>query len=132
VLKKLYLWTAASWSALIAFLCLVELQNAPFKGVSNVDKLVHIFFHFVFTLLWFLYFHAKLNKAKYSKSLLISVLFSFFYGITIEISQEFFTVSRHADLYDVYANFLGAALTFVLLWFWYTWVHDKLHFFKKK
>jgi VanZ family protein len=121
VLKKLYLWTAVSWSALIAYLCLVQLQNAPFKGVSNVDKLVHIIFHAVFTLLWFLYFNVRINKTKYSKSLLISVLFSFFYGIIIEILQEFFTASRHADLYDVYANFLGAAVTFFLLWIWYTY-----------
>jgi VanZ family protein len=121
VLNKLYLWTAVSWSALIAFLCLVQLQNAPFKGVSNLDKLVHIIFHAVFTLLWFLYFNVRLNKTKYSKSLLISVLFSFFYGVTIEIMQEFFTASRHADLYDVFANLLGAALAFVMLFFWHTY-----------
>lgn len=118
MLKKLYLWTAILWSALIAFLCLVQLQNAPFKSVSNLDKLVHIFFHFVFTALWFLYFNLHFQKFKYSKSLLISVLLSFLFGIAIEILQEFCTVSRHADFYDVFANLCGALLAYVLFFCW--------------
>jgi VanZ family protein len=121
VLKKVYLWTAVLWSGIIAFLCLVQLQNAPFKGVSNLDKLVHVFFHFVFTLLWFLYFNVHLNNAKFQKPLSISVVLSFFFGLTIEMLQEFFTASRHADLYDVFANLLGAALAFVMLFFWHTY-----------
>lgn len=121
MLKKLYLLAAVLWSVLIVFLCLVQLKNAPFKGVSNLDKLVHIFFHFVFTLLWFLYFNVRLDKTKYSKSLLTSVVFSLIFGIIIEILQEFLTASRHADLYDVFANFLGASLAFLLLFFWHTY-----------
>jgi glycopeptide antibiotics resistance protein len=120
VLKKVYLWAAIFWSAIIAFLCLVQLHNAPFKSVSNLDKLVHIFFHFVFTILWFLYFNIQFHKQKYSKSLLISVLFSFLFGIAIEILQEYCTASRHADFYDVFANSFGAMLAFGLLFCWNT------------
>ncbi len=122
MLKKLYLWFAVFWSALIAFLCLMQIENSPFKGVSNVDKLVHIFFHSVFTIFWFLYFNLRYHKQKFTKTLFISVLFSFFYGIAIEILQEFFTESRQADLYDVLANLLGALLTSIVLrcWFMYS------------
>jgi VanZ family protein len=118
VLKKIYLSTAVLWSAIIAFLCLVQFENVPFKSVSNVDKLVHIFFHFVFTVLWFLYFHLQFPLKKYSKLLLISVLFSFLFGIVIEVLQEFCTASRHADFYDVFANLFGAQLAFGLLFCW--------------
>lgn len=118
MLKKLYLCSAVLWSAIITFLCLVQLQNVPFKGVSNIDKLVHTFFYFVLTILWFLYFSLQLDKDKYSKHLLVSVIFSFFYGVTIEIFQECFTTSRHADLYDVFANLFGTLLAFFFLFCW--------------
>lgn len=116
----MYLCLAIFWSALIVFLCLVQLHNAPFKSVSNLDKLVHIFFHFVFTVLWFLYFQIQFSKQKYSKSLLISVLFSFSFGIAIEILQEYCTKSRRADFYDVFANLFGAILAFGLVFCWNT------------
>jgi VanZ family protein len=35
---------------------------------------------------------------------------SVFFGIGIEIAQELFTASRHAELFDVLANVSGATL----------------------
>jgi VanZ family protein len=45
--------------------------------------------------------------------LLISLILSVFFGIAIELMQEFFTVSRSADVFDVIANLFGASLAVV-------------------
>jgi len=52
------------------------------------------------------------------KPLLISFLLSFGFGISIEILQELFTTTRHADLFDVLANLTGATIAIlgVVLW----------------
>ena len=102
----------------MAYFCLVQLNNVPFAGVSNLDKLVHIFFHFVLTSLWFLFFKKHLSNSNSSKPFLISFLLSFVFGISIEILQELFTTTRHADLLDVLANLTGATIATVgfVLW----------------
>ena len=106
----MFFWAAFFWTGIIAYFCLVQLNNVPFASVSNLDKLVHTFFHFVFTSLWFLFFKKHLSNSNSSKSLLISFLLSFVFGISIEILQELFTTTRHADIFDVVANLFGATL----------------------
>ena len=108
--NQLYFLLALFWTGIITFFCLVQLNNVPFKSVSNIDKLVHIFFHFVFTTLWFLYLQKQLNSINNSKPLVISFLLSVFFGISIEIAQELFTKTRHADIFDVLANSSGAII----------------------
>jgi VanZ family protein len=110
VLKQVFFWAAVFWTGIIAFFCLVQLNNVPFERVSNLDKLVHTFFHFVFTSLWFLFFKKHFSNSNISKPLLISFLLSFGFGISIEILQELFTTTRHADLFDVLANLTGATI----------------------
>ena len=113
----MFFWAAFFWTGIIAYFCLVQLNNVPFASVSNLDKLVHTFFHFVFTSLWFLFFKKHLSNSNSSKSLLISFLLSFVFGISIEILQELFTTTRHADIFDVVANLFGATLAAVVIIF---------------
>lgn len=108
--KQLYFWAALLWTGVIAFFCLVQLNNVPLGEVSNLDKLVHVFFHFVLTVLCFLFFQKYTNALNIFKSIIISFLFSVFFGIGIEIAQELFTTTRHADVFDVLANLSGAIL----------------------
>nr|WP_244533864.1 VanZ family protein [Flavobacterium micromati] len=87
----------------------------PLGNVTNIDKYVHCFFHFVLTTLCFLFFKSKaLNQAD-KKSVLFSFAFSLFFGIAIEIAQNAFTVTRRADLLDVLANIVGASLAAILI-----------------
>ena len=115
--KKILLWLAIIWTAIVAFLCLASFNELPkIASVSNFDKLGHITFHFGITLLWFLVFKFKfLNENK--KALLKAFLFSFFYGITLEICQDQFTETRSGDVLDVIANTFGSllALLFIVL-----------------
>ena len=116
VLKNAIFSLAISWTILIAVLCLVKFSNLPSFGVSGADKYVHFTFHFVFTILWGFYSWAKLNDITISKIGRVVIL-SFCYGILIEILQEIFTKTRHADIFDVLANGTGAlvALVFFVL-----------------
>jgi VanZ family protein len=116
--KQVFFWAAFFWTGIIAYFCLVQLNNVPFASVSNLDKLVHIFFHFVLTSLWFLFFNKHLSNSNSPKPFLISFLLSFVFGISIEILQELFTTTRHADLFDVLANITGATIAMVGIVLW--------------
>ncbi|RZK12882.1 MAG: VanZ family protein [Flavobacterium sp.] len=112
--KKITLWLAFIWTAMVTFFCLVSFNELPTIDVNNFDKLGHITFHFGITFLWFLAFKFQfLNENK--KALLKAFLFSFFYGITIEICQEQFTATRSGDVFDVFANSLGSLLAVILI-----------------
>ncbi|WP_235832061.1 VanZ family protein [Flavobacterium ranwuense] len=105
------------WAGVIAFSCLVQLNNVPLGDVSNLDKLVHVFFHFVLTMLCFLFFQKQANAVNSLKPIIVSFLVSVFFGIGIEIAQELLTATRHADVFDVLANLSGAILgvAFIIL-----------------
>ena len=108
--KRIYLLAALIWAGVIAFFCLVQLNNAPLAKVSNIDKLVHAFFHLVLTVICFLFLQKNANAASGVKHMIVSLSFSLFFGIGIEIIQELFTATRHAEIFDVLANFCGALL----------------------
>lgn len=112
--KKILLWLAIIWTAIVTFFCLSNFNELPKIGVSNFDKLGHITFHFGITFLWFLVFKFYiLNENK--KALKKAFLFSFFYGIIIEIFQDQFTATRSGDVFDVFANTFGSLLAILLI-----------------
>ena len=113
VLKKTIFGLAIGWTVLIAVLCLVKFSKLPSFGVSGIDKYVHFTFHFVFTMLWALYLWLKQNEIMLNKIVTIIVI-SICYGILIEILQETCTTTRHADIFDVLANFIGATFALAL------------------
>lgn len=51
------------------------------------------------------------------KLITISFTLSVLFGIGIEMLQEFFTTTRHADIYDVLANTTGAILAVLIIVF---------------
>lgn len=114
--KKILLWLAIIWTAIVTFFCLSNFNELPKIGVSNFDKLGHITFHFGITFLWFLVYKFKvLNENK--KALIKAFLFSFFYGITIEICQDQFTTTRSGDILDVIANSIGSLFAIIFIMF---------------
>jgi VanZ family protein len=118
--KKLFFFLALLWAGVIAFFCLVDSSGIPKISISieNLDKIVHIFFHFVLTFLLYLFFWKSLKDSGILKPIVISIFFSFSFGIIIEILQELFTTTRHADVFDVLANLFGAALSVVTIIVW--------------
>lgn len=111
--KLFFLLAALFWSGVILFFCLIKASDLPTINVPNLDKAIHATFHFVFTVLWFLFFKKKLNTSNIFRPLVISFVFSFFFGVAIELMQEFFTTTRSADVLDELANLSGATLAVV-------------------
>lgn len=116
MLKKLYFVSAILWSCIVLVLCLIRLDGAPHINVDNVDKYVHAFFHFVFTMLWFLYFNLIFKNNNKYNAFGVSFVLSVLFGIFIEIVQQWFTESRSGDVFDVLANVVGATLSISLFY----------------
>ena len=87
----------------------------PVVQIANLDKMVHAFFYFVFTLLWFLYFKNYFSRMSTFKKVIIPFLFSVFFGLLIELFQNIFTETRMAEKYDVLANISGAIFAVILI-----------------
>jgi VanZ family protein len=115
VRKLFFLAAALFWSGVILFFCLIKASDLPQVEVPNLDKVIQATFHFVFTVLWFLFFKKKLKTSNIFRSLLISFVFSFFFGVTIEIMQQVFTTTRSADVLDELANLSGASLAVITI-----------------
>lgn len=115
MLKKIFLAAAIIWTGIILFFCLENAKNIPQIDIQNIDKVIHAFFHFVFTTLWFLFLKKKLNSSNSFKPLALAFVFSFFLGIVIELMQQFFTTTRTADVFDVLANLSGATLAIIAI-----------------
>jgi VanZ family protein len=108
--KYLLFLVALLWTGVVAYFCLIKSSEIPTIEIPNLDKCVHTFFHFVFTFVWFLFFRKQLQLNYITRPLLYSFLFSFLFGIGIEIGQKLMTTTRHADVLDVVANLVGATL----------------------
>lgn len=112
VRKPYYLIIAVLWLIVVTLACLVPVgivrDVEPDFKIS--DKIAHGFFYFVNTILCFLYFY----KPGLKGILLKVSLFSFIYGIIIEVLQLVLPFGRSAEIYDVLANGIGI-LTAVLL-----------------
>ncbi|MFV8373720.1 VanZ family protein [Flavobacterium sp. LB1P62] len=117
MLKQFYFWAALSWTVLIVFFCLIKSSDIPAIQIMNLDKVVHFSFHFVFTLLWFFFFKKQMNSLDVFKPLVLSFVFSIFFGIAIEIIQAFFTTTRKGDFFDVLANLSGGILSVCVILF---------------
>lgn len=98
------------WTGVVTYFCLAESNKLPIINISNLDKCIHAFFHFVFTLVWFLFLRKQLHHNNVMTALLYSFLFSLFFGVGIEFVQQLYTTSRSGDFLDVVANSIGAIL----------------------
>ena len=119
MLKQIVFWVALLWTGVVLFLCLVQTNKIPVVNIENLDKIVHAFFHFVFTSLWILFFKTQIKDPGSYKPYIISFLFSVLFGITIEIMQGQYTTTRKEDALDVVANMVGAVLALFLIFLYF-------------
>jgi VanZ family protein len=115
VRKKIFLAAALFWTGVILFFCLENAKDIPQINIPYIDKVVHAIFHFVFTTLWFLYFKKKLSSSNIVQPLTWSFVFSLLFGISIELMQQYITLTRSADVIDVLANTVGASLVVITI-----------------
>ena len=112
--KISYLSAALFWTFSILLLCLEPASNLPKIEINHVDKLAHFSFHFIFIILWYLYFISTSKIINY-KTPLILFFVSLVFGIVIEWSQQVLTTSRKGDVLDVISNISGAFTALVIL-----------------
>lgn len=112
MLKKIFFCIAVIWTVVVLTLCLIQFKNMneSLRNIENIDKYVHISFHFGITTAWFLFFRLHFLKSKKYTPYVIAFLFSFLLGIVVEFLQQQFTTTRHGDLLDIVANVFGASL----------------------
>jgi len=84
------------------------MSNVPKVSVLEKDKVIHSFFYFVFSVLWFLFLSKKRPGWNFVGKAVAVVIFAFLYGGVIEICQEIFTATRTADVNDILANVAGS------------------------
>lgn len=115
MLKLVLFGVALFWTAFITFFCLIKSSSIPTIEFPFLDKLVHAFFYFVFTIVWFLFIKMNFRFSTLNKPLAYSALFSFAFGVFIEIMQQYYTTTRQADILDVVFNVIGSLLSILVV-----------------
>lgn len=115
MLKKIVLFLAIVYTISLTLASLMNLKNLPKVEVSFGDKIFHFLAYCILTILWF-YTYLLSFKVKHKNALIYAVVFSIAFGILIEVLQKSLTDYRALDIYDIYANTLGALLALLALW----------------
>ena len=104
--KKITIFSATIlYTIVIAVLSLVNLgNNFPELNTGFNDKIAHFLFYAIFCLMWFLSFKSFDLK----RSLLIALFFSILFGTVIELIQGIDSIGRTKDVFDFFANIMGA------------------------
>lgn len=112
-------WKSIIWAIFILVLCTIpgnQIYKVKFIDIPHLDKFVHFFFYFVFTLLLISENNKQRTMRKVSvDAILIAATISLSYGALIEILQKVLIINRGADIMDLIANtfgFLLAALSY--------------------
>jgi VanZ family protein len=115
MLKTLWYYKlAVIWSIIITVLCL--LPNSNFESTNaylpnGFDKIAHLLFFFVLTILLF---YGKIKEQESYKYRLFTVvkiiLITSFIGLSIEFMQRYFFTYRSGDLFDFIADMLGVTM----------------------
>lgn len=112
-------WKSIVWAIFILALCGIpgnQINKVKVIDIPHMDKFVHFFIYYVFTLLLI----SENNNWKHRRKVtvnafLIAAAISLGYGALIEVLQKILFINRSADIWDMIANtfgFLLAALSY--------------------
>jgi len=111
-------WKSILWAIFILILCGIpgnEINKVKFIDIPQMDKFVHMFLYFVFTLLLISETNTQKQFLKVTvNAILIAALISLGYGAIIEILQKVLFVNRGADIWDMVANTSGFLFAILL------------------
>ncbi len=116
LVHKYLIVQAVLYSAIITWASLARFVNPIGLDIEGGDKIAHFGAYFVFANIWFLlfFFSEKLNK-NFRQSIVRASLICFFYGILMEMLQNFLTNYRSSEWYDVLANTSGIIFAVLFL-----------------
>lgn len=112
-------WKSIVWGVFILMLCSIpgnQINRVKFIDIPHLDKFIHFFLYFVFTLLLI----SENNTSKHHRkvtvnAILIAAAISIPTGAIIEILQKVILIGRSSDVLDLVANvfgFLAATLSY--------------------
>ena len=102
---------AASYSAALIFLSLVNLKNINPLSVSGVDKMAHAAAYAGLFWIWSLVMRLKNLRHPLLKAAVGSMVF----GIILELCQMYLTNTRSLDPLDMIANTCGVGFSYLVL-----------------
>lgn len=111
------LWVSLIWATFILILSTVGIGvNLPttLSDIIAWDKLAHAFVYAVFS--FFLYRTGLLYFSK-KRALIYAWFIAVVYGITMEIVQYSFFPNRYFEIFDIFANIVGATINLLLIYF---------------
>ena len=102
------IWPSIIWTMVIFVLLSLNEQiikvNSGMFDIEGMDKIVHFFLFFIFTVLWILFGQ---NKTNHLQVLYLTIIIAgSIYGLGMEYYQEFFT-NREFSYWDAAADTLG-------------------------
>jgi VanZ family protein len=104
------------WLGVIFTLSLFSFKIDADPKLANEDKIAHLFFYFVLTILLIQFFKKEISIDLIHKNgLTLGIILAFTYGTIIEFLQWAFTTTRSAEWNDVLANSLGILIAVVFL-----------------
>ncbi|WP_299397773.1 VanZ family protein [uncultured Gelidibacter sp.] len=112
--KHVALALLVAYAIVLLVLSLITLGSIETLGSSIDDKIHHSGAYFVLT--WLIFNYLKTLKIK--NALIIALFAASTYGVLMELFQDFLTVNRTFDVYDMIANIFGAifAVLFVVVY----------------
>lgn len=108
---KFYLGAAVFWTMLTLYLSLISARTAANFNIwdfAGTDKIAHMVFYAVFSFLWCMSLRKRNVEKKYV------LIFSFSFGVLMEIFQLYLFNGRSFELYDILANIIGSIIGFIL------------------
>lgn len=108
---RFYLGMAVFWTILTLYLSLISARSAAKFNIWDfvgTDKLAHLIFYAIFSFLWSMSMRKRNVKKKYI------LIFSFSFGVLMEIFQLYLFNGRSFELYDIIANILGSVIGVIL------------------
>lgn len=116
MIKKL--WPSIGWGLFVLLLTGMPGNYVPsvlsFLDWASPDKIVHFVLFGGQSFLFLYGFRHEYIQGKNRKLIIaIAIGFSIFYGMLTEIMQNYVFIGRNGNLYDFYADTLGAILGFL-------------------
>ena len=112
-LHPYYALVAIVLTVAVFYVSLLPKQEIPEVNLLQVDKLVHFTLYFLLTVIYFFGFFRTKNNSLWQK--LTPALVAISIGLIVEFLQHFATSTRFFDVFDIFANALGAFFGFYLL-----------------
>ncbi len=109
---------AILWGIVILVLCSFPGNNLPrisFNFIIPLDKVIHILIFGVFCFLLILGFTKQYTfKFLHTNPILFATVVSIFYGILIEVLQEYVFTGRSFELMDIVADSSGSFISILI------------------